>query len=407
MQNSSYFDPIPQTAGFPAVKPAVNAPARAQVEVLTQIGKAEPLWRELVHGGALCSRYQHYSWMSLWWDHIGSRLQAEPHITVLRNEAGKPALLLPLIRKRVGPIHVGFFMGGKHTNFNLPVWRPELLKEIIADELLDGLRGAGARLDLLVLLNQPAAWRRVANPMLQLPHMRSPSEAHGGVLQSDFEELLKQRMGSGSRKKLRQKERQLAALGPVSYLRARTPAEVDRVLEAFFKQKGDRMRELSLSNAFEEPGVKKFVVAAAHEPDPATGEPVIELYAAMAGETVIATFGGVVAHGRFSGMFNSIAGPEFREYSPGELLLSNVVRMCCERGCNRFDLGIGDAAYKQVFCNEAEPLYDSIIPITAAGHAAAPLWRGALSLKARIKQSDSLLRGVRSVQQLISRGAAA
>jgi len=407
VQNSSYFDPIPQTAGFPAVKPAVNATARARVEVLTQIGKAEPLWRELVHGGALCSRYQHYSWMSLWWDHIGSRLQAEPHITVLRNEAGKPALLLPLIRKRVGPIHVGFFMGGKHTNFNLPVWRPELLKEIIADELLDGLRGAGARLDLLVLLNQPAAWRRVANPMLQLPHMRSPSEAHGGVLQSDFEELLKQRMGSGSRKKLRQKERQLAALGPVSYLRARTPAEVDRVLEAFFKQKGDRMRELGLSNAFDEPGVKKFVVAAAHEPDPATGEPVIELYAAMAGETVIATFGGVVAHGRFSGMFNSIAGPEFREYSPGELLLSNVVRMCCERGCNRFDLGIGDAAYKQVFCNEAEPLYDSIIPITAAGHAAAPLWRGALSLKARIKQSDSLLRGVRSVQQLISRGAAA
>jgi CelD/BcsL family acetyltransferase involved in cellulose biosynthesis len=106
-------------------------------------------------------------------------------------------------------------------------------------------------------------------------------------------------------------------------------------------------------------------------------------------------------------MFNSIAGPEFRDYSPGELLLSNVVRMCCERGCNRFDLGIGGAAYKQVFCNEAEPLYDSIIPITAVGHAAAPLWRGALSLKARIKQSDSLLRGVRSVQQLISRGAAA
>lgn len=407
MQNPSYFDAIPQTAGFPAVKPAVNATARARVEVLTQIGKAEPLWRELVHGGALCSRYQHYSWMSLWWDHIGSRLQAEPHITVLRNEAGKPVLLLPIIRKRVGPIHVGFFMGGKHTNFNLPVWQPELLNEIIADELLDGLRGAGARLDLLVLLNQPAAWRRVANPMLQLPHMRSPSEAHGGVLQSDFEELLKQRMGSGSRKKLRQKERQLAALGPVSYLRARTPAEIDRVLEAFFNQKGDRMRELGLSNAFGEPGVKKFVVAAAHEPDPATGEPVIELYAAMAGETVIATFGGIVAHGRFSGMFNSIAGPEFRNYSPGELLLSNVVRMCCERGCNRFDLGIGDAAYKQVFCNEAEPLYDSIIPITAAGHAAAPLWRGAFSLKARIKQSDSLLRGVRSVQQLISRRAAA
>ena len=55
-------------------------------------------------------------------------LEAAPHITVLRDDAGKPVLLLPLVRKRVGPLHVGFFMGGKHTNFNLPVWRPELLK---------------------------------------------------------------------------------------------------------------------------------------------------------------------------------------------------------------------------------------------------------------------------------------
>ncbi len=408
VQNPSYVDVIPQTAGFPARKPAVNATARARIEVLTQFGKAEPLWREMVQRSAVCSRYQHHSWMSRWWDHIGSISQAAPHIAVFRNEMGTPALLLPFVRKRLGPIHAGFFMGGKHTNFNLPVWRPDLLKEIGADELLDGLRGAGPRLDLLVLLNQPAAWRGVANPMLQLPHMASPSEAHGGVLQSDFEELRKQRMGSGSRKKLRQKERQLAtAVGPVTYLRARTPAEITRVLEAFFNQKAGRMRELGLSNAFDEPGVKKFAAAAAHELDPDTGEPIIELYAALAGDTIIATFGGIVAHGRFSGMFNSIAGPEFRDYSPGELLLSNVVRMCCERGCNRFDLGIGDAAYKQVFCKEPEPLYDSVIPLTAAGHVAAPIWRVGLAMKAKVKQSDALLRGVRTLHQLVSRKTAA
>jgi CelD/BcsL family acetyltransferase involved in cellulose biosynthesis len=215
-------------------------------------------------------------------------------------------------------------------------------------------------------------------------------------------------MGSGSRKKLRQKERQLAAaVGPVSYLRARTHAEVDWVLEAFFKQKGERMRELGLSNAFDGEGVKEFAAAAAHEIDPDTGEPIIELYAALAGDTIIATFGGIMAHGRFSGMFNSIAGAEFRDYSPGELLLSNVVRMCCERGCDRFDLGIGDAAYKQVYCKDAEPLYDSVIPITAAGQIAAPIWRASLAMKSRIKQSDALLRRVRFMQQLICRKTAA
>jgi len=410
VQNPSYVDTMPQTVGIPTLQPAVNSVARSRVEVLTQIGKAELLWRELIQQGAICSRYQHYSWMSLWWDHIGNVTQATPHVTVLRDETGKPALMLPLLRKRLGPIHAGFFMGGKHTNFNLPVWRPGLLNDAAAglDRLLEGLRSNGPHLDLLILLNQPATWQGVANPMLQLPHAASPSRAYGGDLKSDFEELLKERMGSGSRKKLRQKERQLAAaLGPVSYLRARTRAEIDLVLEAFFRQKGERMRELGLSNAFDGAGVKEFAAAAAHEIDPDTGEPVIELYAALAGDTIIATFGGIMAHGRFSGMFNSIAGLEVRDYSPGELLLSNVVRMCCERGCDRFDLGIGDAAYKQVYCKDAEPLYDSVIPITAAGDAVAPFWRAGLAMKSRIKQSDTLLRGTRFMHQLIFRKAAA
>jgi CelD/BcsL family acetyltransferase involved in cellulose biosynthesis len=409
VQNPSYVNTLPQPVGLPVLKSAVNPAVRAPVEVLTQIGKVEPLWRELVQQGAICSRYQHYSWMSGWWDHIGSISKASPHVTVLRDETGKPILLLPLVRKQVGPLQVGFFMGGKHTNFNLPIWRTGHLKQPGPGlkVLLNGLRHNGPRLDLLVLLNQPATWQGVANPMLQAPHRASASRAYAGDLQSDFEALLKERMGSNSRKKLRQKERQLGALGPVAFQRARTPTEIDLVLGAFFQQKGDRMRERGLSNAFDAPGVKEFTAAAAHTIDPDTGEPVIELYAALVGDTVIATFGGIVADGRFSGMFNSIAGSEFRHYSPGELLLANVIRMCCERGLDRFDLGIGDAAYKQVYCKDAEALYDSVIPITAAGQIAAPIWRAGLALKGKVKKSGLLLRAVRSLTQVMSGKAAA
>ena len=409
MQNPPYFTVLPQAVGLPALHSAVNPAVRARVEVLTQIGKSEPLWRELVQQGATCSRYQHCSWMAGWWDHIGSISQASPHVTVLRDDAGKPVLLLPLVRKKVGPLHVGLFMGGKHTNFNLPIWHPEYLKQpaVGLNALLQGLRHNGQRLDLLVLLNQPATWQGAINPMLQAPHRASASRAYTGELQHDFEALFKERMGSNSRKKLRQKERRLAALGPVAFQRARTPAEIDRVLEAFFQQKGARMREQGLSNAFDAPGVKEFTRAAAHETDPDTGEPVIELYAASVGDMIIATFGGIVAHGRFSGMFNSIAGAEFRNYSPGELLLANVIRMCCERGLDKFDLGIGDAAYKQVYCRDAEALYDSVIPITAAGQVVAPFWRAGLALKGKVKKSNTLLCAVRSITQMVSRKAAA
>ena len=407
MPNPSCLDAMPHSAVIPARPSGVNPVARARVEVLTQFGKAEALWREMVQQGAVCSRYQHYSWMSHWWQHVGSIAGASPHIAVLCDETGKPVLLLPLVRKRLGPIHAGFFMGGKHTNFNLPLWRPDLLKEPAAglDALREGLRRNGPKIDVLVLLNQPAAWQHAANPLLLWPHMEAASRAYSGGLMDDFEQLLKERMGSGSRKNLRQKQRQLAAQAPVSYLRARTSGEIDRVLEAFFRQKAERMRELGLSNGFDAPGVQEFIAAAAHDIDPHTGEPLIELYAAFAGDTIIATFGGIAAQGRLSGMFISIAGPEFRNYSPGDLLLSNVARMACERGFKKFDLGIGEAAYKRVYCRDAELLYDSVVPITAAGHLAAPIWRAGLALKRKVKQSDALLRRVRSVQQLISAGA--
>ena len=112
-----------------------------------------------------------------------------------------------------------------------------------------------------------------------------------------------------------------------------------------------------------------------------------------------------MAGGRFSGMFNSIAGAEFRNYSPGELLLANVIRMCCERGLEKFDLGIGDAAYKQVYCRDAEALFDSVIPVTVAGQLAAPLWRAGLAVKGKVKKSDTLLRAARFVAQMMSRKA--
>jgi CelD/BcsL family acetyltransferase involved in cellulose biosynthesis len=404
VQDRPFPQAIQQTGVIVPLQTSAALSTAARVEVLTQFRKAESLWREMVQQGAICSRYQHYSWMSSWWSHAGNAREATPHIAVLKDETGKPALLLPLLRMRMGPIHVGFFIGGKHTNFNLPVWQPQLLKQpaMGLGTLIEGLRAQGPRIDLLILLNQPAIWRGVANPMLQLRHTPSPSQAYGGDLAPDFETLIRERMGPSSRKKLGQKERQLAAaFGPVTYLKAQSASEIDCVLEAFFRQKASRMRELGVTDAFDAPGVKEFVTAAAHENDPDSGEPVIELYAALAGDTIIATFGGIVGHGRFSGMFNSMAGAQFRDYSPGELLLSNVVRRCCERGLERFDLGIGEAPYKRVYCRDVEALYDAVVPITVAGQVAAPLWRAGLAMKKKLKQSNRVLRAVRSLHQLV------
>ena len=68
----------------------------------------------------------------------------------------------------------------------------------------------------------------------------------------------------------------------------------------------------------------------------------------------VAIFGGVQDAQRYSGMFTSFTDDaDLARYSPGEQLVCDLVRLCCERGLNVFDLGVGEARYKKIWCNRA------------------------------------------------------
>ena len=151
-----------------------------------------------------------------------------------------------------------------------------------------------------------------------------------------------------------------------AFVQPREPDDVRRMLDVFFKQKSARMRVLGVTDAFAPPSVRRFIEAAATE-RLAGGEPLIEIYALSVGDIVVATYGGIVGGGRFCAMFNSIIQDRYAAESPGEQLLVRLVQRCCERGLDSFDLGIGEANYKTLFCNDAEPLFDSHLPLSTGG----------------------------------------
>jgi CelD/BcsL family acetyltransferase involved in cellulose biosynthesis len=174
------------------------------------------------------------------------------------------------------------------------------------------------------------------------------------------------------------------------------------VLDSFFKQKNARMRARGLHDAFGEADVRRFIEAAAKTRLP-NGAPLIELYALYVDDIVVATLGGIVARGRFCAMFNSIAQGRYAVESPGEQLMLNIVRRCCERGMHTFDLGIGGARYKNLFCPDAEPLFDSFLALGCAGWLPARIYRSAAAIKRGIKQRATLWRLVQAGRRLRAR----
>jgi CelD/BcsL family acetyltransferase involved in cellulose biosynthesis len=374
-------------------------PRFARVALLHDFREAEAHWRALERGPRLATPYQSYDWLKAWQDNIGQASGVTPFIVVGFDAKGSACFLWPLGRRHMGGVRSLEFLGGKHANFNMALWRSDLAADVTADDLRSVLAMLDGEADLLTLINQPLMWSGRNNPFALLPHQASPSSGYRGALTADFDALLAARTSSTARRKMKKKEKKFSSYGAVTFERAESDAEVARVLEDFFAQKTARMRAIGLPNVFEAAEVQRFIGDAALART-AEGAHVIELYTLSLDGTIVATMGGVAGDGRFSAMFTSIIHEQYGAESVGEQLLLRVVRAACERGFHTFDLGIGEAIYKGTFCPDIEAMFDSYWPLTPAGRLAAFAIGSAPAAKRSVKQSPALWAGVQAIRRL-------
>lgn len=377
----------------------------ARVEVFDDMAAAEPHWRALERANTLATPYQRYDFLKHWQRHVGTGAGIIPFIVVGFDVMGSPLFLLPLGVRKLAGLRVVEFLGGKHTNYNMGLWRQDAVATIGEGELRAMLDRLAERADLLQLTSQPLTWNGTANPLALLPHQASANFSYSGALMSDFEALLNLRIkGNSRRKKMRSRERGLARYGAVHFERASDPDNARRILAAFLQQKGARLRARGLADVFASDDVRQFLEAAATE-RLAEGAAAIELHALSVDGDIVATVGGITGGGRFCAMFNSIAEGRCAAQSPGEQLIINVVRQCCERGFDTFDLGVGEARYKAMFCSDPAPMFESYLPLTTAGRLPALAMAAVAAAKRAIKQHPALWSFVSSLRRLRAHAA--
>jgi CelD/BcsL family acetyltransferase involved in cellulose biosynthesis len=378
--------------GSPLAEAAVSsmgaAPAFASVEVHADLEAALDAWVSLMPL-ALATPYQTPSLLKAWVDHVAPHEGVSPMIVVARDAQGRPVAVLPFgLRRRFG-VRIASFLGGSHSNFNLPVLRRDRLALFTPAETLRLLRQAAAvsGADVFALTNQPYEWEGVANPFLALPGQPSPDPAFSSVLAADIEEHFRQSLSAKARSKQRRKMRRFEELGVPRIFRAETTEERARLLDAYLAQKGVQLTGRGITNVFGKPGVREFLADATG----ASGlAPAIDLYGFELNGEIIAVTGALGGGGRCSGMFNSISSGEHAKYSPGELLMTFVVEDAIRQGYKMFDLGVGVASYKKMYCPDTEPLFDSMLGVTIAGRAAAASLAAARRAKARIKANRAV-----------------
>ena len=377
----------------------------ARIVILDDVALAEPFWRRLEADDAVKTPYQSYDLLSSWHLHIGAPTGVTPCIVVGFDAAGEPAFLWPLALAKKGPFHILSFLGGKHANFNFALWRRDIVEKITAEAIRLVIKQITVqfRVDILALLRQPRSWEGFVNPFGLLPHQPSPSESLRLTIKTRGEEQIKQALSSVMQGQLRSKERRLQKLADYHYIRATTPSEVNRLLDAFFPLKAAHMKAQARPNIFRDPRHEAFLRDVCHR-GLATGEPLIEIHAIEGGGEMLALFGAINDGRRCSGMFNTYTRGANARQSPGLVLLVNVIADLADRGVQKFDLGVGEARYKRFFCKEPEPLFDSFLPVTFIGKLAAAAASGSGYAKRRIKQNPAMLEAAHALRHFISAG---
>jgi CelD/BcsL family acetyltransferase involved in cellulose biosynthesis len=372
----------------------------AGVEILSDFGQAEAIWQGLQDQKQFSTPFQRFDFLQPWQRQVGEREGFQPFVVIAYDGERRPLLLLPLVIKTRYGIRTASFMGGKHATFNMALWDRDFAAGATAADLeflIAALR-ARADVDVLALTQQPPRWQDLPNPLALLPHQASandcplltmvPGAPPAALISNSF------------RRRLKGKERKLQALAGYRYHVATSDTDIKRLLDWFFSIKPRRMAAQKLPNVFAEAGVEDFVRAVCMAPLPGGGR-IIDIHALECDDEVIAIFAGVADGCRFSMMFNTYTLSGNSRYSPGLILMRNIIDDYAARGYDALDLGIGSDDYKRLFCKDDEPIFDSFIPLTSRGKLAAAAMSGTVRAKRLIKRTPALFHMAQSLRNVV------
>ena len=290
-------------------------------------------------------------------------------------------------------------MGGKHATFNMALWDRDFAAGATEHDLkalLEGIRERAA-VDVLALTQQPRRWQDLPNPMARLP--KQPSVNDCPVLTMAPGAAPSALISNSFRRRLKGKERKLQTLAGYRYHIATSDAEIERLLDWFFSVKPLRMAEQKLPNVFAGRGIEDFIRDACMTE--LAGGRVIDIHALECDDEVIAIFAGVADGHRFSMMFNTYTMSGSSRYSPGLILMRNIIDHYAGRAYRALDLGIGSDDYKRLFCKDDEPIFDSFIPLSLRGKLAAGAMSGLNRAKHLVKHNQTLFHAAQRLRSAL------
>ncbi|MHB2265568.1 GNAT family N-acetyltransferase [Aliihoeflea sp. PC F10.4] len=311
---------------------------------------------------------------------------------------GQPVAALPLATTRRNGLSVLEFAGGGHANGNFcPSSQPDL--HVPAKALGQAVKAVVPAALMLSLERQHSVLAGQENFLADLATRSSGNIALAASLEGGFPGLLERANGKKKSKKRRMQFRRFEEAGGTELKTAATAAEVDEIIDAFFRMKRARFEKAGIPDVFAEPHIQKFwrELFVASLGDPA-GPFSLEMLSV--GGTPRAITGSSLLVDRSICEFGAIEDDDLTSTSPGEFLAYSNIETACAKGRSYYDFSVGDEAYKRSWCDTEITHFDVVLPLSTVGRMAVAGSNLFADAKQRVKSNPQLLKAAKALRRL-------
>jgi CelD/BcsL family acetyltransferase involved in cellulose biosynthesis len=334
---------------------------------------------------------QHPLWVREW---VAAN-RSDALIVTVRDE-DRIVSMLPLEVTREGPFRVARFIGGRHANGNFVARIRHGTAKIERHAIADAVRQARPDIDLMALERQNPVHEGVPNFLGGLATTRSPNISLAVDLEGGFEGVLSRKNGKRKRRKQKLQIRKMDEAGGWRLIKAATPDEVDRLIEAFFTLKAARFRKKGIPNTFASPEIQAFFrnlfISALDEKTPP-----FTLYGLEVAGEICGIHGFSVTRDSIVCDFGAIREDDL-QISPGFFIDYWAIEEACEEGRRLYDLSVGDEPYKRSWCDVETWQFETLLPLTIRGRVLLALIRARSRAVRSIKSNETLWRWTRAIR---------
>ncbi len=321
--------------------------------------KIRSKWNEALSRSSYQSVFMTYEWLAGWWEFFGQRHELLV-ILVYEGEnliAGAPLMIR---KKRLGPLVIDrklqfiahdvsdyldfILVGNEEESFNL------ILEQF---HQLSALWDWG---ELIYLPESSSIFRRRSDlkktDLLSAVDQRDVSVVVDLTEYSGWDEYFG-RLAKKVRDDLKRQENNLSKVGKIEFKTISGTEAIKNSLETFFNLHARRWHKQGQTSQFMDPKFKARYLRLAELMAPGNLAEMAEIK--VDGKTVASHFG-FLFQGRYY-YYTPTFDPEFNRFSPGKLLLANLLRSSFQRGLKEFDLLRGAEKYKFSWAGKAVELH--------------------------------------------------